>query len=39
MVVNNCFEELKGRVGLIEESVGVYSKGGEKEECKSEGEQ
>ena len=36
MVVNSCFEDLEGRVGL--KSVGACFKGGKKEEWQSEGE-
>ena len=38
MELNNCFEDLEGRVGL--KSVWKFvPKAGKKEECKSEGEQ
>ena len=32
MVVNSCFEDLEGMKSGIEETVGVCSKGGKKEE-------
>ena len=31
MVVNFCFEDPEGRMGLKSECLGVYSKGGKKE--------
>ena len=38
VMVNSCFEDLEGRMGL-KRVLGVYCKGRKKEELKSEGEQ